>query len=75
MSELCRKQRPYAAYRLKCTFGSAATGPPDPGRWNDLVEGWRLSDAAGVELKFCYEAARKTGKEQRCSISVRPPTR
>ena len=27
MSELCRKWRPEAACRLKCTFGPAATGP------------------------------------------------
>jgi uncharacterized protein DUF6118 len=44
-----------------------------PGEWNALMEGLRWVAAAGDELKGCYEAAKKAGKEQRCSITMKPP--
>ena len=37
------------------------------------MEGLRWVAAAGDELKGCYEAAKKAGKEQRCSITMKPP--
>ena len=33
------------------------------------------SEAAGDELKICYEADKKMGKEQRCNVLVKLPTR
>lgn len=45
----------------------------NPGQWNGLVEGWRRAEAAGEELKSCFDAASRTGKEQKCSLSIRPP--
>jgi hypothetical protein len=35
-------------------------------------KGLLRSEAAGEDLKGCYEAARKTGKEERCTIAVKP---
>lgn len=45
----------------------------DPQQWNGLVEGYATARAGGDELKGCYEAARRSGKEQRCAVSVEPP--
>ena len=38
-----------------------------------IVDGWRRAEAAGEELKGCYEAARKSGKDQRCSVVIKVP--
>ena len=46
----------------------------NPGQWNTLVEGWRRAEAAGEELKGCYEVASKGSKEQRCTVTVKAPT-
>ena len=42
------------------------------GWWDGLAEGWRWSEAAGPELRSCYEAARTSGREQRCTVTVKP---
>jgi hypothetical protein len=46
----------------------------DPRQWSNINEALLRSEAAGDELKGCYEAAKKSGKEQRCVVTVRPPT-
>jgi Family of unknown function (DUF6118) len=45
----------------------------NPQKWDEIVDGWRRSEAAGAELKGCYEAASKGGKEQRCSVVIKVP--
>ena len=45
----------------------------NPQQWNSLVEGYNIARAGGDELKGCYEAAAKTGKEQRCTVMMKPP--
>lgn len=44
----------------------------DPLRWNALVEGYQRAEAAGDELRTCHEAVRRTGKEQRCTVTLKP---
>jgi len=44
----------------------------DPGRWSEFVEGYTAAHAAGDGLRACLDAARKTGREQRCGVTVRP---
>lgn len=44
----------------------------NPQQWNGLVEGYNMAQASGDDLKGCYEAAQKSGKEQKCVISVKP---
>jgi hypothetical protein len=54
---------------------SAGTGlmqRTDPRQWSNLNEALLRSEAAGDELKTCVEAAKKTGKEQRCVLTLRP---
>ena len=45
----------------------------DPAQWRAIKESLLRSEAASDELKACYEAAKKTGKEQRCSVVVKAP--
>jgi uncharacterized membrane protein len=45
----------------------------DPQKWDAIVNGWRRAEAAGDELKGCYEAARKSAKEQHCSVVIKVP--
>jgi hypothetical protein len=47
----------------------------DPAQWKIINESLLRSEAAGDELKTCYEAAKKMGKEQRCNALVKLPTR
>jgi hypothetical protein len=54
------------------TAGTALMSRADPGRWTDLVEGYTAAHSAGGDLKACLDAAQKVGKEQRCSITIRP---
>jgi hypothetical protein len=35
--------------------------------------GGRVPEAAGEELKDCYEAAKKNGKEQPCNVVLKVP--
>ena len=44
----------------------------DPPRWNALVEGYQRAESAGDELRACYEALRRTGKEQKCTVTLKP---
>ena len=44
-----------------------------PQRWDAIVDGWRRSEAAGDKLKASYKDARKSGKEQCCSVLVKVP--
>jgi hypothetical protein len=52
--------------------GTALMSRADPGRWTDLVEGYTAAHAAGGDLKACLDAAQKVGREQRCTVTVRP---
>lgn len=45
----------------------------DPQRWNGFVAGYRTAEAGGHDLKGCYDAASRTGQEQRCTVTIRPP--
>jgi hypothetical protein len=57
---------------------SAGTGlmsRADPAQWRAINESLLRSEAASDELKACYEAAKKTGKEQRCNVAVKPAAR
>src|SRR3954451_9018553 len=40
----------------------------DPAQWRTINDSLLRSEAASDELKPCYEAAKKTGKEQRCNV-------
>ena len=54
---------------------SGATGlmsRANPAQWHVVNESLLRSEAAGDELKGCYEAVKKSGKEQRCSVVMRP---
>src|SRR4051812_19909252 len=44
----------------------------NPQQWSAINESLLRSEAAGDELKTCVEAAKKTGKEQRCVLTLRP---
>ncbi len=46
----------------------------NPRQWGNLNEALVRSEAVGDELKTCFETAKKTGKEQRCNVVVKPPT-
>src|SRR3954463_538351 len=50
--------------------GAGLMSRANPQQWRTINENLLQSEAAGDELKGCYEAARKTGKEQRCSLMV-----
>ena len=52
--------------------GASLMSRADPGRWNDLIEGYTAARSAGGDFAACYQAARKAGREQRCSVTVRP---
>ena len=45
-----------------------------PAGWRRLVEGDGVMRAAGEELRVCQEAAARTGRDQRCTVTVRPST-
>ena len=51
--------------------GAGLMSRANPAQWNAINESLLRSEAAGDELKTCYEAAKKTGKEQRCSVVVK----
>jgi len=53
--------------------GAGLMSRADPAQWRAIHESLLRSEAAGDELKGCYEVARKTGKEQRCVVTVQPP--
>jgi len=44
----------------------------NPEKWNGFVADYTMVRATDGELKTCFDAAQKTGKEQRCSITMRP---
>ena len=54
------------------TAGAGLMSRADPGRWNDLVGGYATAHAAGDDLKSCFDTAQKAGREQRCTVTVRP---
>ena len=43
-----------------------------PAGYAGLVEASRLSQQGGAELKACGEAVRRTGKEMKCTLMVKP---
>src|SRR3954470_11437527 len=53
--------------------GMAMMARANPQKWGAIVDGSRHAEAAGEELKGCYEAASKSGKEQRCSMVIKVP--
>jgi len=44
----------------------------NPEKWNGFVADYTMVRATDGELKTCFDAAQKAGKEQRCSITIRP---
>jgi len=44
----------------------------NPEKWNGFVADYTMVRATDGELKPCFDAAQKAGKEQRCSITMRP---
>jgi len=44
----------------------------NPGKWNGFVADYTMVRATDGELKTCFDSAQKAGKEQRCSITIRP---
>ncbi len=44
----------------------------NPEKWNGFVADYTMVRATDGELKTCFDAAQKAGKEQRCSITMRP---
>jgi Family of unknown function (DUF6118) len=54
--------------------GAGLMSRADPAQWRAINESLLRSEAASDELKACYEAAKKSGKEQRCTVTVKPPT-
>jgi hypothetical protein len=44
----------------------------DPGKWNGFVADYTMMRATDGGLKTCFDAAQKAGKEQRCSITIKP---
>ncbi len=44
----------------------------NPEKWNGFVADYTMVRATDGELKTCFDAAQKVGKEQRCSITMRP---
>lgn len=46
-----------------------------PGGWHRLIEADAVVRTGGEELKACQEAALKTAKDQRCTITVKPSSR
>ena len=55
--------------------GTGLMSRADPAQWRVINDSLLRSEAASDELKACYEAAKKTGKEQRCNVAVKPPAR
>src|SRR5215207_7282899 len=55
--------------------GAGLMSRADPAQWRAINESLLRSEAASDELKACYEAAKKTGKEQRCNVAVKPAAR
>jgi hypothetical protein len=53
--------------------GSGLMQRASPAEWRAINESLLRSEAAGDELKTCYEAAKKTGKEQRCNVVMKAP--
>jgi len=53
--------------------GMAMMARANPQKWGAIVDGSRRAEAAGEELKGCYEAASKSGKDQRCSMVIKVP--
>jgi hypothetical protein len=45
-----------------------------PEGWRELVSGATLAQANAEAIRICLEAAAKAGKEQKCLVTVRPPT-
>src|SRR4051812_48545229 len=56
-------------------LGMIATLGSGMRQWNAINESLLRSEAAGDELKGCYETTKKTGKEQRCSVVMKPRRR
>lgn len=54
--------------------GSRLMETDSPTSWRRLVEADGVVRVAGDELRACREAAMKAGKDQRCTITVRPPS-
>ncbi len=44
----------------------------NPEKWNGFVADYTMVRATAGELKTCFDSAQKAGKEQRCSITIRP---
>ncbi len=44
----------------------------NPEKWNGFVADYTMVRATDGELKTCFDSAQKAGKEQRCSITIRP---
>jgi len=44
----------------------------NPEKWNGFVADYTIVRVTDGELKTCFDSAQKTGKEQRCSITIRP---
>ncbi len=56
------------------TAGAGLMQRANPRQCGSINEALLRSEAASDELKACFEAMKKTGKEQRCSIVVKPPS-
>jgi hypothetical protein len=44
-----------------------------PGAYTAMVEAWRLGQWGGAELKGCAGSVQKTGKEVKCTVTLKPP--
>ncbi len=44
----------------------------NPEKWNGFVADYTMVRATAGELKTCFDSAQKAGREQRCSITIRP---
>ncbi len=44
----------------------------DAEKWNGFVADYTMVRATDGELKTCFDAVQKAGKDQRCSIKIRP---
>ena len=53
--------------------GAGMMSRANPAQWRTINESLLRSEAAGEELKDCYEAAKKNGKEQPCNVVLKVP--
>jgi hypothetical protein len=64
-----------AAFALgedRWSAGMGLMSRANPEKWNGFVADYTMVRATDGELKTCFDSAQKAGKEQRCSITIRP---